>query len=125
MPAVYHGPSPAIKAGPRGAPRFDRDPTRVSSAVVGPLRSLHAVGVHEQRIQRRRCGNEQSVSLRATEGEVGYRLRNPDLPEHLAVRLVHADPGARAGPQVAVAVEAESVVNARVTLGEDTAVRER
>src|SRR5712664_4014196 len=89
------------------------------------LRPECTLGLHEDRVERRRRGDEQTVALEAAEADIGDHLGNVDLAEESAVRAVAMDaiPGAR--PDVAAYIEPEAVEESRIAGRKDLATRER
>src|SRR3954467_4223344 len=71
--------------------------------------SLRAVRCGQHRVERGRAADVETVSLRAAEDEVGAGLRDEDLADEGAVRVVAMDAVAGAGPEAAGDIEAETV----------------
>src|SRR5882724_701163 len=89
------------------------------------LRPQRALGPHEDRVERRRRGDEQAVSLGAAEADIGDHLGNADLAQESAVRAVAMDAIAGARPDVAAYIEPEAVEESRIAGRKDLATRER
>src|SRR5437868_10164501 len=89
------------------------------------LRPQCTLGLHEDRVERRRRGDEQAVALGPAEADVGDHLGNVDLPEESAVRAVAMDAIAGARPDVAAHIEPEAVEESRIAGRKDLATRER
>src|SRR2546422_9144609 len=89
------------------------------------LRPQRTLGPHEDRVERRRRGDEQAVALGAAEAEIGDHLGNVDLAEESAVRAVAMDAIAGARPDVAANIEPEAVEESRIAGRKDLATRER
>src|SRR5215467_9350417 len=49
----------------------------------------NALGVHVKRVQRVARGHEQTISVDAAEGEIGAALRQRNVADGLAIRVVH------------------------------------
>src|SRR5205823_768135 len=99
-------------------PDFENDPT----ILLRPQRTLRP---HEDRVERRRRGDEQAVPLGAAEADIGDHLGNVDLAEESAVRAVAMDAIAGARPDVAAHIEPEAVEESRIAGRKDIATRER
>src|SRR3989449_10335844 len=89
------------------------------------LRPQRTLGPHEDRVERRRRGDEQAVALGAAEANIGDHLGNVDLAEESTVRAVAMDAIAGARPDVAAYVEPEAVEESRIAGRKDLATRER
>src|SRR5215470_16057950 len=91
------------------------------------LTSVRVAGageVHEDRVQRACCADEQVVALRAAEGEVGHDLGNVELSEQRAVRVEAVQPIRGRRPDAAAGVEADAIEVAGAAGGEDLATGE-
>src|SRR2546422_8210563 len=89
------------------------------------LRPQRTLGPHEDRVERRRRGDEQAVALGAAEADIGDHLGNVDLAEQRAVRAVAMDAIAGARPDIAAYIEPEAVEESRIAVRKDLATRER
>src|SRR5207245_9414688 len=89
------------------------------------LRPQRTLRPHEDRVERRRRGDEQAVPLGAAEADIGDHLGNVDLAEESAVRAVAMDAIAGARPDVAAHIEPEAVEESRIAGRKDIATRER
>src|SRR5262244_206565 len=105
-PASRTGPSAVTDAPIDAATKFRR--SMVPPGAGKPSAPGDALGVHEQRVERRGRAQEQAVSMASAEAEVGAALRQLDAADELArgVVDVHAVEAllahAPADPEVAV-----------------------
>src|SRR2546422_8597262 len=89
------------------------------------LRPQRTLGPHEDRVERRRRGDEQAVALGAAEAEIGDHLGNVDLAEESAVRAVAMDAIAGARPDVAPNIQPEAVEESPIAGRKNLAPPER
>src|SRR5882762_6789280 len=79
--------TPALGRSARGRP----DGCPLPNGGRMDLRPQRTLGLHEDRVERRRRGDEQAVALGAAEADIGDHLGNVDLAEESAVRAVAMD----------------------------------
>src|SRR5882672_8610347 len=87
------------------------------------LRHLRSVAGDVHRIERRRCRDEQAISLRPAENEVRRRLGDAYLAEQRAFGREALHAVTRARPDVAAGIDTQSVREYRIHLREHPAFR--
>ena len=97
------------------------------SSIIAGLHSwrLHTTAIQEDRIEGRRCANEQPILGEPAKGNVGYSMRHQDFAEQIAVRIDAMHAVRRAAPDVAVFIDPHAIAISGLDLVEDVAARQR